>query len=295
MWSRGEAVGPGGEDRQGLNDVGRDGDEVAGTGEERSAGALRRAAWRSVSVGAVVLALAVGGAGLGLASYDSGAPGGVLPACGGSSPRLTVTGTGQATATPDLLTLVVEVDVTDPTAALAMAGDGSRTSAAVSALKRGGVAAKDIQTTGLSLQPQYSYPHGVPTLTGYQVTNTITARVHDLSSAGVVIDDVTSAAGNAIRIDSLAFSVVNTRSIEDQARADAVTKAVSHARAMAVAAGERLGPVCSLSDQTQTSPPIHENALAFGAAAAVRSPVPLQAGTERQSATVTLVYSLLAR
>ncbi|MCL4423059.1 MAG: SIMPL domain-containing protein [Actinobacteria bacterium] len=86
------------------------------------------------------------------------------------------------------------------------------------------------------------------TLIGYQVTNTVTGLVHDLSSAGTVIDAVRGAAGNAIGIDSLAFSVSNTRSIEDRARSYAVSQAVSHAKAMAAAAYEHLGQLCSLSD-----------------------------------------------
>jgi hypothetical protein len=81
------------------------------------------------------------------------------------------------------------------------------------------------------------------------------------------------------------------RKIEDTARTDAVHQAVSHARSMAQAAGERLGPVCSLSDNSSSNylPP------GYGAeriASSAASAVPLQPGTQQESAQITLVYAL---
>jgi uncharacterized protein YggE len=61
---------------------------------------------------------------------------------------------------------------------------------------------------------------------------------------------------------------------------------------MAQAAGERLGPVCSLSDETSptyfSANSLHQSA----ASADIASPVPLQAGTQQVSAQITLVYAL---
>ncbi len=125
------------------------------------------------------------------------------------------------------------------------------------------------------------------------MTNTITAELHDFSRAGSVLDEVTAAAGNAARIDSLTFSIEDPSTIEDAARTDAVHQAVSHARSMAHAAGERLGPVCSLTDQ---SPDFGlEVPSAAGTAAHAPSdetPVPLEAGSQEVSAQITLVYAL---
>jgi hypothetical protein len=123
------------------------------------------------------------------------------------------------------------------------------------------------------------------------MTNTLTAKLRNFSTAGSVIDAVTAAAGNAARIDSLTFSIEDPRKVEDTARTDAVNQAVSHARSMAQAAGERLGPVCSLSDETS---PTYFSAgpLRQSASADVASPVPLQAGSQQVSAQITLVYAL---
>jgi uncharacterized protein YggE len=68
---------------------------------------------------------------------------------------------------------------------------------------------------------------------------------------------------------------------------------VSHARAMAAAAGRALGPVCSLTDETSnTTPPVPETFNAASTSAAPTPSVPIEAGTQTESAQITLVYAL---
>ena len=245
---------------------------------------------RVAGVVGIVVALAVGGVALGLAVSSRTPTASASPSCAGSGPKLTVQGTGNASATPDLLTVSVDIDVTDPSAQLSLVDDNSKANAVITALKNGGVAAKDIQTSDVSIQPNYSL---TGTITGYEMTNTLTAQLHDFSTAGSVIDAVAAAAGNAARIDSLTFSIQDPRSVEDRARNDAVRQAVSHARSMAAAAGERLGPVCSLTDDSTPDygigNPFPEAQAVRGSAAAA---VPLQAGTQQESAQITLIYAL---
>jgi hypothetical protein len=203
---------------------------------------------------------------------------------------LTVQGTGLANGTPNLLTVSVGIDVTDPTAQAALADDNDKASAVTAALTQGSVAPKDIQTSNLSIEPDYNIKGE---LTGYEVTNTLTANLHNFSTAGSVIDALAAAAGNSIRLDSLDFSVEDTRGLEDRARTDAVRQAVSHARTMAQAAGERLGPVCSLTDDTQTSVfPDQNFSTAAGAPSLKSAAVPLQPGSQQETAQVTMVYAL---
>jgi uncharacterized protein YggE len=101
-------------------------------------------------------------------------------------------------------------------------------------------------------------------------------------------------AGNSTRLNSLNFSVEDTRSLEDRARNDAVRQAVSHAKSMAVAAGERLGPVCSLTDQSQVVNLQEPFAASDHAAASSNSAsqIPLAPGSQQETAQVTMVYSL---
>ncbi len=199
--------------------------------------AAPRGAWRSSPTTvrflapAVVVAVALGAVALGvtLTSPDATASTHPPASCSASTAKLTVQGTGQATVSPDLLSVVVDVDASGPSATAAMASDNVNVTGAVAAFVGGGVAAKDIQTSGLSLQPQYAYPKGVPIVTGFGVTNTVTATLRDVTKAGAVIDAVVGAAGNAVHIDSISFSVAHPSGTEDVARSRAVTQAVSHA------------------------------------------------------------------
>lgn len=239
---------------------------------------------------ALLVALAASGAALGLFASSDSQPG-AASACQSAAPKLTVQGTGNATGTPNLLTISVGIDVTAPSAQASLVDDNSKATAVTTALKQGGILDKDVQTSDLSINPNYN-SNG--TITGYQVTNTLTAKLHDFSSAGSVIDAIAGAVGNAIRVNSLTFSVEDPRAIENQARNQAVHEAVSHAKSMAQAAGERLGPICSLSDQTpvQRSPVENGFGTAAGASSFPAPAVPLESGTQESSAQVSIVYSL---
>jgi uncharacterized protein YggE len=216
-----------------------------------------------------------------------------VPSCSPNSAKLTVQGTGVATGTPDTLTVDITISTTGATAQAALAANNTEAAAVIAAFAAGGVTKQSIQTTGLSVQPNYTFKNGTEVLTGYGVNNTVTAMITNLASAGSVIDAVSGAAGNAGQINSATFSIKDPRDLEDQARTDAVHQAVSHAQTMAASAGERLGPVCSLTDTTpisQVSPGL--NAAAGSSAQA--SAVPLEVGSQQASAQVTIVYSLKA-
>jgi uncharacterized protein YggE len=216
------------------------------------------------------------------------------PSCSPNSAKLTVQGTGLATGTPDTLTINVATSTTDATAQEALADNNNEATAVTAAFTAGGVTKKNIQTTGLSVQPNYTLTKGTEVLTGYSVNNTITAMISNLASAGSVIDAVSSAAGNAGRINSVSLSIKDPRALEDQARTDAVHQAVSHAQTMAKSAGERLGPVCSLTDATPTTPVNSGLNAAATAGSPQASVVPIEVGSQQASANVTIVYSLEA-
>jgi len=216
--------------------------------------------------------------------------------CGQGAPKLTVNGEGLATGTPDLLTLTLSVSTTAGDAASSLSQNNAATSAVLAALKQGGVAADDIQTTGLSIAPQYNEVDGSNVLSGYTVANSVVAMLRHFGSAGAVIDGAADAGGNAAQVQSLIFSIADPRDLQDRARQDAVHQAVAHARSMAAAADEQLGPLCALSDQT--TPPSEQpygqfQSPASGATAGVPSNVPLESGAQQAQAQVSLVYALV--
>ena len=243
---------------------------------------------------AIVVALITAGVlvAVGLSSPPASAA--AKATCGGSASKLTVQGTGLAMGKPNLLTVSVGITVTDPTAKAALDDDNAKATSVIDALGLSGSAAKDVQTAGLTIDPQYNLKGAI---TGYQVSNTLVAKLRNFSTAGSVIDALAGAAGNAIRIDGLDFSVEDTRSLEDHARNDAVRQAVSHAKSMALAAGERLGPVCSLTDQSQINnfnQSFRASDQAAGTPLASGASVPLAPGSQQETAQVTMVYALTA-
>jgi hypothetical protein len=246
----------------------------------------------AVATGMVVAVLAAGGL-LAACSTPQAAAAPAASAssgCGGSVSKLTVQGTGMATGTPDLLTVTVDINVTDPTAQAALADDNAKAASVISDLGFSGSAAKDVQTSDVTINPQYNLKGAI---TGYNVSNTLTAKLRNFKTAGSVIDAVAAAAGNSIRIDGLTFSVEDTRTLEDHARNDAVHQAVSHARSMALAAGERLGVVCSVSDQSQTQNFDESFGTAQRAGPGDEVALPLEPGSQQETAQVKMVYALL--
>jgi hypothetical protein len=248
-------------------------------------------------VAAIALgALVVAGTGLALALSAGAITAAATPAgCNSAQPRLTVQGTGQSHGTPDVLTAVFGFSSSAPSATAALSQNNADVNQVLLALSGKGVAQSDVQTTGLTLAPQYAYPHGVQTRTGFAATNTVTATLRDIKTAGDSIDAVVNAAGDAATINSLTFSFANPAQVEDQARSQAVHQAVAHAAAMAAAAGRRLGPVCSLTDNTQ--PSLLEPFASAGYAASTNqaAAVPLEPGSQAESDQVTMVYALQRR
>lgn len=251
-----------------------------------------------MTLGAVAAGLAGGAVLTACGSSSSDPPAQVTVAriagatCRSGAARLTVNGSGTATGAPNVLTVMVDVSVTGDSAASALGDDNARSAAVISTYTHGGVASRQIQTSDVTIQPQYDFGNP-PRIVAYQVTNTITAQLHDFSTAGVLIDRVVSAAGDAVRLDSLTFSLTNTNGLDDRARAQAVTEARSHAEAMARASGESLGPICSLSDQSEAVPSPYLRGAAASSAQADLPGVALAAGTQQSTAQVTMVYSLV--
>jgi uncharacterized protein len=260
-----------------------------------------RPGWRPgfrLTVAALAVgALLIGGTGLGLAlSAGATTPSATTAAgCNSSQPRLTVQGTGQAHGTPDVLTAVFGFSASAPSATAALSQNNADVNQVLLALSGKGVAQSDVQTTGLTLAPQYVYPNGVQTRTGFGATNTVTATLRDVKTAGDAIDAVVNAAGDAATINSLTFSFGNPAQVEDLARSHAVHQAVAHAAAMAEAAGRRLGPVCSLTDNTQPSVLEPYGTAGIAAATNQAAAVPVEPGSQTESDQVTMVYALERR
>ncbi len=263
-------------------------------------GSFGRGWWR-VALGAVALVVVVGGTAAGTALASGGpaasASGGSHgwsggPNCGGGVAKITETGTGTVSITPNLLTLSLDVHTTASEAGAALTENDKATAAILHALSAGGVAPRDLQTTDLTIQPTYA--HTGTTVTGYAVDDTVVAKLRKFSIAGTLIDAAVSAGGDATRIDSLSFSLTQPLRAQERARSLAVREAVGHAKAIARSAHERIGGICSIDDETSTAtttPPIVPYAN-LGTAGTPSAHVPVESGSETVTARVTMVFAL---
>jgi uncharacterized protein YggE len=200
---------------------------------------------------------------------------------------LTVTGAATVTAVPDQATLSLGVTTTGATAAEAMAANNDAASAVIARLIAAKVADRDMQTTGLSLNPNWVMNAAGTTqeIQGYTASSTLTVRIAALDAAGAILDEAIADGANTL--NGLTFGLADPRPVEDEARKAAVADALARAQVLALAAGETLGPIVSITEGgggQQTMPMLYK--------AAADSGVPLAAGEVGVSAEVTIVWQL---
>jgi uncharacterized protein YggE len=217
---------------------------------------------------------------------------------GSNDQTVSATGHGQVEGTPDLLTITVGVQSSGARLQPTLATNNQEAQAVISKLEGDGVLAKDIQTSQLSVNPNYSQPtpNAAPKLVGYQVTDIVTANIHQLDRGGAIIDDAVAAGGNDSQVQSIVYSVENTGPLAAAARAAAVKQAEGEAQSMATAAGVHLGAVVAVNDLAQ---PQYQCCVANGLSASIGapsgggvSPAPLQPGQQIVTADVSVVYAI---
>jgi len=200
---------------------------------------------------------------------------------------ITAQATGTISGTPDVVTIVIGVQTQSTSAQTALDDNNKRATDVIGVLKESGVAPADLQTSQLSINP--SYDEKGQQITGYQVTNMVTAKIRDISTAGTVIDAAGKTAGDAVRVQQLSFSIDDDSALRAQARADGVKRAQAQAKQMADAAGVQLGSIRSITETPAGTPTIYP-AMAAGDTAA--APVPIEPGSQELSVVVQVVYAI---
>ena len=118
--------------------------------------------------------------------------GGADRAAAATPGTITVTGNGAVTGTPDELQLSLEADAQAASVSAALDSANQAMTAVRDALTACRVAPADLQTSGMSLRPQYNQQG---TITGYTVSESLTAELHYLATAGQTITDAVEAGG----------------------------------------------------------------------------------------------------
>jgi uncharacterized protein YggE len=241
---------------------------------------------RGLLAGAAAAALLLGAFAAGMA--QGGAPAAAAAAPSASS-KITVTGTGIVSGTPDQLGLSMGVQTSGGTVSTALDRANAAVRAVTRALIRNGVRASDIQTSGLSIQPNYGGSSQVPD--GYGVSESIQVTLRALTTAGRQISAAVAAGGNATVVDGVSLNLSDTSGLLAAARTRAMADARAKASAYARALGRSLGPVVSVSEQA--APQLYPVLGGAVPSAAGRvSPVPVSPGSQQVTVTVTAVFQL---
>ncbi len=207
---------------------------------------------------------------------------------------ITVSGEGEASGAPDVATTTLGVDALDPKVDAAVSDANRRMRAVLDAVRRAGVASRDIRTVEYSIDfeenPPPPRPSGAPEARPrghYHVRNSVQVTVRDLPRAGDVLGAAIAAGANSV--SGIAFTVENPAPLRARAREAAVADARSRAEALARASGVSVGPVVSISEAS--AGPVPRPMLARAMASAAPGP-PIEAGELVERARVEIVFEI---
>ncbi|MEM7508010.1 MAG: SIMPL domain-containing protein [Pseudomonadota bacterium] len=204
---------------------------------------------------------------------------------------LSMTGTGSVSVAPDQATVTLGVETVGPTAAEALAANNEPAARLIAMLKAAGVAPADIGTVNLGVFPRFARndrgQEGPPKIIGYQVSNTLQARIRDLDALGPILDQAVEA--GATTISQVSFGNADLSQPLDAARELAVADATRKAAVVAEAAGVTLGPILSISEGVRSGPQPYLRGRALAAEA---SAVPIEAGARAQSVQISIVWDI---
>lgn len=212
------------------------------------------------------------------------------PALAAETALITVTGEGSVEAKPDMATVTLGVTTEGATAAEAMAANAVQLGAVLEQLRAAGIEDRDLQTSGLSLNPNWQQPQGemTPRIVGYLAMNQLTVRVRDLEALGGVLDR--SIQDGANTFNGLTFGLADPVPALNEARKRAVADAMARAKLLSGAAGVTLGSVVSITEGGGMGGPVPMFRMAAADAA---SAIPVAAGEISTTASVTMVFELV--
>ena len=168
--------------------------------------------------------------------------------------RLDVSATGEVTRVPDLAIISAGVVTRSSTATGAIQDAANRMERVRAELKRAGIDDRDIQTSNVSLNPEYRYENNLPPrLVGYSASNTVNVRFRDIRNAGKILDALVREGANQINGPSL--TIEQPQAALDEARTRAVAFGRARAELYARSLGLRVVRVVSVSESGGYSVP----------------------------------------
>ena len=209
--------------------------------------------------------------------------------------RFSITGSGTVYAKADIANIEVGLKTaTKKTAAEATTESTDKMNKITTELKKLNIADKDIKTSNYTLSPVYNWTNVKgQELVGYEVTQTLTLKIRDLSKIGDVIAKTTEQGAN--QVGNISFTIDDEFALKNQARKMAINKAKEKAVLIASQSGMKLGKVTSVYENADPviSPVMYSNAkldmVASGAPVATPN---IQTGQNEIKVDVTLTYEV---
>jgi uncharacterized protein len=212
--------------------------------------------------------------------------------CSQRETLLTVNASATTRAAPDLAIVTFGVTARGPTARAAQAAQAERMTAVLAAAQAAGASEENVQTIGLSLEPQYVYARNAPPrITGYVSTNMVAVRVQNLEAVSALVDAVVADGANQLQGIQFAFS--DEDAARNAARAEAVTAAQARARTYAEAAGMRVDRIVAITEAGAEPPPwLPQDGFQRNALEQASAVTPIRPGQLDAQGGVTVVFAL---
>lgn len=234
----------------------------------------------------LVAALALTAAAIPAAASAQTAP--QLPALAGT--RLDITASGDSRRVPDVAIISAGVVTRASTAAAAISQNAARMERVLAALKAAGVAERDVQTSSISLNPDYRYENNQPPkLTGYQASNQVSIRFRDIRNSGRILDALVAEGANQINGPTL--TIDKPEAAMDEARVQALANGRARADLYARALGKRVIRLVAVSEGSGYSPPPMPM-LERGMAVAQAADTKIVPGEQAIQVNLTMVFEL---
>lgn len=213
---------------------------------------------------------------------------------------VSVSGTGDAVAIPDVATFSFTVTETAKAVVDAQNAATTKSNAAIKAMKDGGVAEKDIQTTSYNINPHYEYQTGVcaangycpnrQILTGYDVSQTTLVKVRDLKKAGTLFSTIGSL--GVQNVNGLNFSVDDPDSVNAEARGEAIADAQAKAKELSRQLGVNLVRIVSFNESGGSRPPMPYVSMSKAMDAAQVAAPEIAPGEQKVTSNVEITYEI---
>jgi uncharacterized protein YggE len=208
----------------------------------------------------------------------------------GDGTMLQVSAQADATRAPDVATISAGVVTQAADANAAMRDNATRMDKVMQAIQAAGIPARDIQTAGVNLNPQYRYVENQnPVITGYQASNTVNLKVRDISRLGKVLDALVASGAN--QVNGPSFEIDEPGPVYDEARREALQQAQARAAMYAKTLGMRVRRIVSISEGGGYRPPGPVPMMAMSRAKA-ESDTAISPGETSLSANLDVVFEL---